>query len=102
MICSTGEVVFILSDKMDKTFLSTLILASCQGLFLWYIKGNIKSIYPKLALSGGKNECAVTDTAFFTISQVCTRGVTHVLYTFGKKREQFAYNKWKLLLFPGT
>ena len=46
------------------------------GLISWVHQGDIKSIYPKLALSGGKNECAVTDTVFFSISQVCTRGVT--------------------------
>ena len=35
-----------------------------------------KGIYPELALYGSKNECARTDTVFFPISQVCTRGVT--------------------------
>ena len=74
MICFSGEVVFLLSDKMDKKCPSTLILASCHGLFLWYIRGHIKGIYLKLALSGGKHDCAVTDTVFFSISQVCTRG----------------------------
>ena len=37
---------------------------------------DIKSIYIELALNGRKNECAMTDTVFFPISQVCTRGVT--------------------------
>ena len=34
------------------------------------------SIYPELALYISKNECARTDTVLFSISQVCTRGVT--------------------------
>ena len=76
MFCSTGEVVFIHSDEVDKKCPSTLILAPSQGYFLGYIRGDMKSIYPKLALSGGKNEFAVTDTVFFSISQVCTREVT--------------------------
>ena len=33
-------------------------------------------IYPELARYSSKNECARTDTVFFPISQVCTRGVT--------------------------
>ena len=37
---------------------------------------SIKSIYPELALDGRNNECARTDSVFFPISQVCTRGVT--------------------------
>ena len=40
------------------------------------MRGDIKSIYPELALSGGKKECVMTDTFFFAISQVYTRGVT--------------------------
>ena len=47
-----------------------------SGLTSWYVRGDLKSIYPKLALSGGKNECAVTGTVIFSISQVCTRGLT--------------------------
>ena len=31
MLCPTGQVVFIHSDQMDKTFLRILILASSQG-----------------------------------------------------------------------
>ena len=41
-----------------------------------YIRGYIKSIYPELALSGSKNECASTDIVFLPIYQVCTSGVT--------------------------
>ena len=41
-----------------------------------YSRGDIMSIYPKLALYSSKNKCARTDTVFFPISQVCTRGVT--------------------------
>ena len=80
MFCSTGEVVFIRSDQVDKTCPSTLILASSQGKLLGYIIGYIKSIYPELALYGSKNECARTDTVLFPISQVCTRGET-ITYT---------------------
>ena len=40
------------------------------------MRGDIKSIYPELALYGSKNEGARTDTVFFPISQVYTRGVT--------------------------
>ena len=36
----------------------------------------MKNIYPELALYGSTNESARTDTVFFPISQVCTRGVT--------------------------
>ena len=36
----------------------------------------MKSKYTKLALCDNKNECARTDTVFFPISQVYTRGVT--------------------------
>ena len=64
MFCSTGEVVFIHSDKVEKTCPTALILASSQ------------SIYPELALSGSKNECARTAIVFFPISQVCSRGAT--------------------------
>ena len=39
------------------------------------MRGDKKSNYPVLALSSGKNEYAVTDSVFFYISQVCTRGL---------------------------
>ena len=32
-------------------------------------QGDMESIYPELALCGSKNECARTDTVFFTISE---------------------------------
>ena len=41
--------------------------------------GDMDSIYPDLALYGNKNKCASTDTEFFPISQVHTRGVTLVM-----------------------
>ena len=34
------------------------------------------SLNPEFALYEHNNECARTDTVFFPISQVCTRGVT--------------------------
>ena len=40
------------------------------------------SIYPKLALCGNKDMHARTDTVFFLIYQVCTRGETLVLCLF--------------------
>ena len=53
----------------------TLILASSQGLLLGYIRGEIKSIYPKLVLYGSKNKCTRTGSVFDPISQVCTNGL---------------------------
>ena len=53
-----------------------LILASSHGYLLGNIRGDIKNIYPELALYGRKNECARTDTVFFAISQVWAWGVT--------------------------
>ena len=38
----------------------------------------IKKKYPELALCSSKNKCARTDTVFFPISQVSTRGLTLV------------------------
>ena len=76
MFCSTGEVIFIHLDQMDKTCPSTLILASSQGLLHGQIRGDIRSIQPELALYGSNNRCARTDTVLLPISQVCTRGVT--------------------------
>ena len=49
-----------------------------SGLNYWVHKGDIKNIYPELALDGSKNECAKTDNVFFLISEVCTSGVTLV------------------------
>ena len=74
MLCSTGEVVFIHSDQVDKTCHITLIFASSHGLTSWVHHGDIMNIYPELALYVSKNECARTDTVLFAISQVCTRG----------------------------
>ena len=36
----------------------------------------MESLRPEFAHYASKNKCARTDTAFFPISQVCTRGVT--------------------------
>ena len=36
----------------------------------------MESLNPEFALNDIKNKCARTDTIFFPISQVCTRGVT--------------------------
>ena len=82
MFCSSGEVVFIHSDQVDKTCPSTLIVSYSEGLLLGCIRGDIKSIYPELALDGSKNECTRTDTVFFSLSQVCTRWVTLNLFNF--------------------
>ena len=78
MFCSTGEVVFIHSEKVDKTCPSALIFVSSQGTS-GYIRGYIKSTYPELALSSSKNLCARTDIVFFPISQVCARGATLIM-----------------------
>ena len=48
----------------------TLNFASAQSLLIEYLRGDMESIYPELALCGSKNECARTDTVFFTISEV--------------------------------
>ena len=88
MFCSPGEVVFIHSGQLDKTCPCTLILASSQGSLLGYIRGVIKSIYPELALYGSKNEGATTDTVFFPISQVCTRGPFLNMDDMKSKEEQ--------------
>ena len=93
MFCFTGEVVFIHSDQVDKTCPSTFILAPSQGYLLWYIRGDIKSIYTKLALYGSKNECARNDTVFFPISQVCTRGVTLAIKNYASFARYFAVVK---------
>ena len=45
-----------------------------SGLTSLVDQGDIKSIYPELALYSSKNECARTDTVIFPKSQVCTRG----------------------------
>ena len=42
-------------------------------------------MYSKLALCGTKNKCARTDTVFFPISQVSTRGVTLDIYVSDTK-----------------
>ena len=55
-------------------------LASSQGYLIGYIRGGIKSIYTELVLYGSTNECAMTDTVFFPISHICTRGVTLSYY----------------------
>ena len=56
----------------------------------------MESIYPELALCGSKNECARTDTVFFPISQVCTRGVTLIIELIA-----FYKNAIKILLIGG-
>ena len=40
------------------------------------IKGDMESTNPEFALYGNKNRCERTDTVFFPISQICTKGVT--------------------------
>ena len=82
MCCSTGEVIFIHSDQVDKTCPSTLILASSQAKLLGYIRGDIRSIYPELALFSSKHEGARTDIVFFPISEVCTRGFTLMICNY--------------------
>ena len=42
----------------------------------------MESIYPKLALCGGKNECARTDTVFFRLSEVSEGMVSHVFLMY--------------------
>ena len=79
MFCSTGEVIFIHSDQL-----------------LWYIRGDIKSIYPELALYGSKNKCAWTATVFFPISQVCARGATLKVNDL-KRREREKALEYKVI-----
>ena len=66
----------------QKNALAPSFYLHIRAFSLGYIRGDIKSIYAELALSGGKNERAVTDTVFSPISQVCTRGV--ILTTFAR------------------
>ena len=44
-----------------------------SGLTFWVDQGDIKSIYPELALYSSKNGCVRTDTVFFPISEVSGR-----------------------------
>ena len=62
--------------QWDKICCSILILPSSQSKLLEYIKWDMDSLSLEFALYGSKNKCARTDTVFFPISQVCTRGVT--------------------------
>ena len=64
MFCTTGQVVFIDLDRVDKTYPSTLVLTSSQSYFLVYIRGDMESMYPEFALYGSKNVCAWTETVF--------------------------------------
>ena len=87
-----------------KTCPSTLILALSQGLLLGQIRGNMKSMYPKLALYSSKSESAQTDTVFILISQVCTRGVTLTflwcLFSLGKiTDEMFIFLTCRKLMY---
>ena len=45
-------------------------------ILLEYIKWDMESLNPEFALYGTQNKCAKTDTDFFSISEVCTMGVT--------------------------
>ena len=51
----------------------------------------MESIYPELALCGSKNECGRTETVFFPISQVCTRGVTLTKIAKKERRKKVGY-----------
>ena len=53
---------------------STLILASSHIYLLEYIKGDMETLNPEFALYGRKNLSARTDTFFFPLSEVHTRG----------------------------
>ena len=93
MYCDPGQVVFIQSDQADKNCPSTLILASSRSYLLGYIRGDMKSVYPELALCGSKNECVRTDTVFSSISEVCTMGMT-LLKSFQTQKQ------YKECIFP--
>ena len=54
-----------------KTCPITHISALYQSWLLQYLRGDMKSIYPELALYGDQIECARTDNAFFSMSEVC-------------------------------
>ena len=59
-----------IQTKLTKHARSTLILASTQSYLLEYLKGDMESIYTKLALCGSKKEWARTDTLFLYLSEV--------------------------------
>ena len=56
-----------------------------------YAKGDMESVYTKLALYGSKNECARTDNFFSPISEVCngTVSLKTYLHTSNKKDNHF-------------
>ena len=73
---------FVSLERLSSFFHTKWTKNALAPSFYLHIRANFlgtsaeikKSMYPELALSGGKNECAVTDNVFFSISPVCTRG----------------------------
>ena len=57
-----------------------------------YMRVDMKSIYSEFALSGSKNKSSMTDTSFFPLSKVSTRGVTLLPFHYmkGKKGLKFS------------
>ena len=50
---------------------NTYVWASSQSLILEHLRGDMESIYTRLALYGSKNECTRTNNVFLPISEVC-------------------------------
>ena len=87
--------------KFQKNVLGTYIalyIVLYSVIFKASALWDIKSWYSKLSLYSSKNECARTDTVFFPISQVCTRGVTLLEIPYGLFRvfSPFLHNKHRL------
>ena len=57
----------------------------------------MKSIYPELALYGGKIECARTDNAFFPLSEVCDGTVSLANWKTLKVKKGILLIKFKIL-----
>ena len=67
-----GQVVFINSDKMDKTGPITLISGIFQSQILKYVRGDMDSPNPKVVLYGSVLRLIL----FFPLSEVSTGAVT--------------------------
>ena len=63
---------------------------------LEYMKGDMECRNPEFALYVCKNNCARTDTVFFPISEVCTRGET-LLITIN-----MSFSDWIVITFLQT
>ena len=71
-VCPAEQVVFINSDKMDKTVPITLISGFSQSWLLNYVRGDMDSLNPEFALYSSVLRLIL----FFPLSQVSTGAVT--------------------------